>query len=110
MPLYDVRWAGTPCAAVRDGKYKLIEYFGDWFDLDNDAEYRTGNRLELYDLAQDIGERDNLASRQPQLAARMRDSLHRWIESCGAVVPGPNPHYDPARALEEITNKNLRPV
>lgn len=105
MPLYDIRWAGTPCAAVRDGDLKLIEYFGDSFDLDNGARYRVGNRLELYDLRNDVGEQVNLAEKQPRLAARLRDQLHRWILSCGSPVPGLNPRYEPARALEETKNK-----
>ncbi|MEZ5355290.1 MAG: sulfatase [Bryobacteraceae bacterium] len=29
-PFYELRWAVTPSAQVRDGKYKLIESFGDW--------------------------------------------------------------------------------
>ncbi len=32
MPLYDLRWAATPCAVIRDGDWKLIEHFGDSFD------------------------------------------------------------------------------
>jgi len=98
MPLYDIRWAATPCAAVRQGDYKLIEYFGDSFD---GATYRPGHRLELYHLRDDAGETRNLAAAMPALASRMRDDLHAWIQRCGAVVPGLNARYDPERALEE---------
>jgi hypothetical protein len=97
MPLYDTIWAGTPCAVVRDGAFKLIEYFGDWFD--DNLEYRTGNRLELYNLDDDIGERHDLASKLPAKASAMREQLHKWIRASGAIVPGENPNYDPARAL-----------
>ncbi len=30
-PLYDLRWGATPAAAIRRGRYKLIEFFGDSF-------------------------------------------------------------------------------
>jgi arylsulfatase A len=43
---------GMPGGAIRDGKYKLIEYF------------ETGE-LELYNLEEDPGEQRNLASELP---------------------------------------------
>jgi arylsulfatase A len=110
MPLYDIRWAGTPCAVVLDGDYKLIEYFGDSFDAENGAAYRIGNRLELYNLRSDIGEKRDLAGVLPKVVARLRGQLHRWIETCGSPVPGLNPAYDPARALEETKKRQLTPV
>ncbi len=102
MPLYDIRWAGTPSAAMREGDYKLIEAFGDYFE---DDKHRIGNRLELFNLRTDIGEKNNLAQKDPKRAARMQGQLHKWIESCGSPVPGQNARYDPARALEETKTK-----
>lgn len=56
MPFYDVRWLAAPSVVVRDGDYKLIEYFGDCIDEDRQAEYRVGARLELYNLRDDLSE------------------------------------------------------
>lgn len=75
----------TPASAMRQGDWKLIEFFED-------------DRLELYDLAADPGERTNLAAKEPQRAASMQSSLAEWRASVNARMPVPNPDYDPARA------------
>jgi uncharacterized sulfatase len=101
QPFYDIRWAHTPSAAVLEGGYKLIEFFGDYLDASRGGEYVVGNRIELYDLSKDAGESRNLAESDPGRARRMRDRLHAWIRSCGETPPGLNPAFDPRRALEE---------
>ncbi len=108
MPLYDLNWAGTPCAVMREGNDKLIEYFGDWFGEGPRPEYRVGNRLELYDLGRDIGETRNLAVERAGKAEAMRRRLHAWIRACGAVVPGENARYDAARCLEIVREGQAR--
>lgn len=103
LPLYDLRWGATPCAVVRDGDWKLIDYFGDSFDAD--GNYVPGARTELFNLADDLGESTDLASQQPERAAALRDRLRDWIRSVPATVPAANPHYDPARSLCETKEK-----
>jgi len=103
LPFYELRWGATPSAIIREGDWKLIHFFGDWFDAEN--RYRVGERLELYNLARDIGETTNLAEREPQRAAAMREKLHAWMRSVPAKVPGPNPHHDPSRELTETKEK-----
>ena len=69
-PLFRTR----PCSVIRMGRFKLHEYFED-------------GALELYDLVDDIRERNNLAEEKPD----KRDELHRlmkvWRENVGAPVP-----------------------
>ncbi len=101
MPFYDLRWAAAPSAIVREGDFKLIESFGDSFDLDRKAEHAMTPRLELFNLRQDPGERHSLAAAMPDRARAMQSKLRRWIASCGAPIPGPNPRFDPAKALWE---------
>lgn len=107
MPLYDLRWAGTPCAVVRSGRIKLIEYFGDHFvpAPDGGLRYVPKGRVEMYDLLDDPPESNDLAMSRPREAAALRERLHRWIRSCGAVVPGANPRHDPSRELTETREK-----
>lgn len=71
---------GTPSAAVRSGAYKLIEFF-------------ENRRLELYNLANDIGETHNLAAEHPDIVARLHGLLIDWREQTEAHVPAPNPQY-----------------
>lgn len=79
---------GRPAAALRRGDYKLIRYFG--------AEPGP----ELYNLAKDIGETDNLAAAQPERTAAMSRSLLQWLARSGAPVPVPNPEFEAARRGE----------
>ena len=64
----------TPVSAIRQGRWKLLEYLEDM-------------RLELYDLQNDLGEQQNLAETQPEIAARLREQLHQWREDVDAQMP-----------------------
>jgi arylsulfatase A-like enzyme len=76
-------WRTTPAGAVRAGDYKLIEFFED-------------GRLELYNLADDIGEETNLADAMPEKAAELHELLRQWRNKLDAPVPTElNPEYDP---------------
>ncbi|MCK4999176.1 MAG: DUF4976 domain-containing protein, partial [Anaerohalosphaera sp.] len=75
---------GRPGGAVRDGDWKLIEFYGD----------KVGdNIIELYNLKEDIGEYNNLAEKMPSKAAKMRKMLENWLKSVDAKMPTPNPKY-----------------
>jgi arylsulfatase A-like enzyme len=77
-------WRTTPAGAVRVGDWKLIEFFED-------------GRIELYNLADDLGERNDLAETMPEKAAELLGILRTWRESVAAPVPStPNPDYEPA--------------
>lgn len=102
-PLYDLRWGATPAAAIRRGNLKLIEHFGDSFT--DDGTYRPGNRVELYDLAADIGETTNLAEMKPDAAKSLRDDLHAFLASVKAEIPGANPRHDASRPFKETRVK-----
>jgi arylsulfatase A-like enzyme len=75
---------GAPAAAIRRGDWKLIEWQED-------------GRLELFNLADDLGEQRDLAPREPARAARLKDELHAWQTQVGAKFPIPNSQYDPAK-------------
>ena len=77
----------SPAGAIREGDYKLIEFFED-------------GRLELYNLKHDIGEKNNLAETMPEKAADLQRKLAKWRQSVRAKMPTQNPDYDPARANE----------
>ena len=69
---------GSPGGAVRMGDYKLIEFYED-------------NSLELYNLKDDIGEKNNLAEKMPQKTQQLKEMLHNWRKSVDAKMPAPNP-------------------
>lgn len=103
LPLYDLRWGATPCAVMREGDWKLIEYFGDW--VDSEGRYVRGARLELFHLGDDLGETVNLAEEKPERAEAMRKRLHGWMHSLDVEIPGRNSHHDPERPLKETREK-----
>jgi arylsulfatase A-like enzyme len=74
---------GRPHGAIREGRWKLIEWFED-------------GRVELFDIAADIGETHDLASAQPERAAALLADLRAWRTRVGARMPTPNPGYKPA--------------
>jgi arylsulfatase A-like enzyme len=65
-----------PGGAIRAGNYKLIEFYED-------------NRVELYNLKNDISEKHNLAEKMPQKTAELREMLHSWRKSVNARMPKP---------------------
>lgn len=97
MPLYDILWEATPCAVLRRGDHKIIHYFGDWFDRDH--RLQIGQRTELYNLAEDIGEEFDLARSHPEQTAKLRSDLLTQLTNIGVELPKPNPNHDPRRAL-----------
>lgn len=102
-PFYDLRWGLTPCATIRQGDFKLIEFFGD--RVDAGGRYQVGHQLELYNLRADIGETENLAEIQPERTAELRGRLRDWMASVGAKPSVRNPHHDPERAFVETREK-----
>ncbi len=74
-----------PYGAIRDGDWKLIEFFEE------------GN-LELFDLGKDPFEKKNLAEEMPEKAEEMLKELKKWRKSVGAQMMTANPKYDPKRA------------
>ena len=103
MPLYDLRWASVPASAIRQGDWKLIEFYGDRFDLE--GTYQSGHKLELYNLNSDIGESNDVSDQYPERTQQMQASLRSWIKHTGAKPPAPNQHFDPARAFDETREK-----
>ena len=55
----------------------------------------------LYNLRDDIGEKTNLAAKHPDRVAAMDKFIENHIQSAKAVVPLPNPKFDPAQYKPE---------
>ncbi len=79
--------SATPYSAVRQGEWKLVEFFEDM-------------HAELYNLRRDPGESDNVARENPDQVKAMVANLHAWRDSVGAQIPVPNPNYNPEKAWD----------
>ncbi|MCI0332181.1 MAG: sulfatase [Planctomycetes bacterium] len=80
---------GAPGGAVRDGRWKLIEWYED-------------ESVELYDLKADPSETKNLAKDRADVTARMRRSLNDWRRDTNAKMPTPNPRYEPGKSSNAV--------
>jgi arylsulfatase A-like enzyme len=78
---------GSPHGAIRDGDWKLIQWY------ENDA-------VELYDLSQDISEQTNLAAQEPIKVDDLREQLIAWRKEVGALMPTPNPGNNENRKMK----------
>ena len=65
---------GSPTSAIREGDWKLIEFYED-------------GRLELYNLADDISEKNDLAAKNPDLVEKLHAKLKAWRKETGAKMP-----------------------
>lgn len=73
---------GAPGGVVRDGEWKLIEWYED-------------GALELYNLANDLEEKHNLAAANPAKLKELQAKLAAWRKDVGAIMPTPNPDFPP---------------
>ncbi len=68
------KWKNRMSGAVRKGDYKLIKFYAN-------------NRLELYNLAVDVAEHNNLAEKEPAKAMEMKKLLDAWKQEVNAEEP-----------------------
>jgi arylsulfatase A-like enzyme len=87
---------GLASTWVRAGDWKLIRFYG--------LGERQTDRLELYNLREDLGETRNLAAQFPARVRELNDLITGFLRDTEAVVPRPNPNYDP-RAEEAPSPK-----
>ncbi len=75
-----------PHSSIRVGNLKLIYFY------END-------RVALFDLAKDIGERNDLAQQMPKDAQEMKRRLNQYLTAVNAQMPTPNPNFDPSQPV-----------
>ncbi|MEI8043624.1 MAG: sulfatase, partial [Verrucomicrobiota bacterium] len=68
---------GGPCGTIRDGDWKLIEWYED-------------GRFELFNLHEDLSESNNLAEKHPDKVKQLHARLIAWRKEVNAVMPTPN--------------------
>ena len=85
-PLFRTR----PGTVVISGKWKLHQYFED-------------GSLELYNLENDIGERNNLIDNQPEVLKKLLQKIEVWRKNVDAPIPTKtNLDYDSNHSLNLI--------
>jgi arylsulfatase A-like enzyme len=74
---------GEPSSIIRSKDWKLIYYHED-------------GRVELYNLADDIGEQVDLAASHPEQVAGLKKKLDAWLTDTGATFPQKDPRFSQA--------------
>lgn len=77
-----------PGVSVHRGDWKLIRLFFEG------SEGRHAYRL--YNLREDLGERQDLSARQSNLVQELDSLIDRFLDITAAVTPIRNPNHDPA--------------
>jgi len=71
----------APTAAVREGDWKLIEWYED-------------GKLELFNLKEDISEKNDLSKKHPDKVKTLSAKLTNWRKETGARMPTQNKKFD----------------
>ncbi|QEG00436.1 Arylsulfatase [Stieleria maiorica] len=74
-----------PAVSVRQGDWKLIRRF--------EPHPQYPETRELYNLKDDIGETQNLATMRPDRVAELDGLIDQFVRDTGALYPKPNPDY-----------------
>lgn len=93
FPHYSNHGMQSPGGAVRYGDYKLIEYY-------------ENNTVQLFNLANDLEEENDLSAKEPAKVGELREMLHSWRDAVSAQMMPPNPGYDPAA----VAGENKKPT
>ena len=78
-----------PAVSVHQGDWKLIRIF---FGGENGQ-----HRYKLFNLNDDLGERNNLADQRPDRVKELDALIEQFLVDTQAVRPLPNPNFDPAK-------------
>jgi len=83
-PHYNKHPSSFPASVIRLGNWKLIE------NLET-------KQVSLYNLADDLGEKNDLAEKAPERLKKMYAKLEQWRNEVGADPMKPNPQYEGKR-------------
>jgi len=64
--------------------------------------------LKLFNVKKDIGEQRDLSKELPQKVDLMHRRLQEYLQRVGAVVPRPNPNYDPDAPVRRMPPPGAR--
>jgi len=80
---------GDPSSIIRNGDWKLIHHYEDGHD-------------ELYNLAADPGEQNDIIKDNSDKAEELRTRLDAWLKETDAKFPVPDPEYDAEKERERL--------
>ena len=88
FPHYSNHGMQSPGGAIRKGAFKLLEYF-------------ENGSVQLFDLHNDPGEQNDLATQRPDVVKRLLSQLRDWRNETNVRMMPVNPNYDPSARISE---------
>jgi arylsulfatase A-like enzyme len=82
---------GEPSSIIRSKNWKLIYYHED-------------GRCELYNLSDDVGEQNDLATLHPEKVSELKKRMDVWLSDTRAVMPQPDPRFSKERFDARLEN------
>ena len=82
--MYKRQGGFEPASAIRSGDWKLIQFYEE-------------SRFELYNLKEDRGEHNDMATQYPVKAQELRDKVYAWRKKVNATEPTPNSNFNPLK-------------
>lgn len=86
-----------PSVSVHQGDWKLIRIF-----FGGEA---GSHRWKLFNLREDIGEKDDLSEKFPQRVKELDALVEEFLVKTNAVRPTANPNFDPSKYRPELEGK-----
>ncbi|WP_395716275.1 sulfatase [Prosthecobacter sp.] len=86
-----------PSVSVHRDDWKLIRIFH--------GGEKGAHRHLLFNLREDLSEKNNLAAQKPELVAELDALIEGFLTDTKAVVPVPNPAFDPSKYRPELEGK-----
>ncbi len=87
-----------PVTVIRQGDWKLHLFHEEWVLDGGRSKVDTNKAVELYNLREDIGERNDLALTRKDKRDALLNDLLAWMRKAGAQIPSQaNAQYDPTK-------------
>lgn len=87
----------VPHSAIRARDWKLIHFLDD-------------DHTELYHLADDLSEKNDLSKSHPEKTAELLKQLNHWRQSVQAQLPPQNPDFKPEEPIEVLSRGAPSPL
>lgn len=82
----DPAFRTRPVSVIRKGDWKLLLFHEEWSLDGGRAKIATNNAVELYNLKNDISERNNLANKEIRKRDELLNDLFKLQEKAGATI------------------------
>lgn len=83
----DTIFRSRPVSVIRKGNWKLLMFHEEWILNGGRERIKDNNSVELYNLKEDPGEKENLCNIEPEKRDELLDDLLEWITETNAPIP-----------------------